>query len=74
MPGDHMRFCIGYAALNDATVDDKNPSPNVNELMDDMAGFSYYCVLDGFSGYYSIELDEKSIPLTAFLTPPGITE
>ena len=71
-PGDDMRFCIGYGALNDATVDDKYPLPNVNELMDNMAGFAYYSILDGFSGYYSIKLDEKSIPLTAFLTPRGI--
>ena len=44
----------------------------MNELMDNMAGFAYYSILDGFSGYYSIKLDEKSIPLTAFLTPRGI--
>ena len=69
--GRHV-ICIGYGALNDATVDDKYPLPNVNELMDNMAGFAYYSILDGFSGYYSIKLDEKSIPLTAFLAPRGI--
>ena len=44
----------------------------MNELMDDMVGFAYYSILDGFSSYYSIELDEKSIPLIAFRTPRGI--
>ena len=68
-PEDDMPFCIGYEALNDANVDDKYPLPDVNELMDNMAGFAYYSILDDFSGYYSIKLEKKSIPLTAFLTP-----
>ena len=59
-------------ALNNSTVDDKYPLPNVNELMDNLASFQYYSVFDEFSGYYSIAMDEKSIPLTAFLTPKGI--
>ena len=37
--GNNMRLCIGYGALNNATVDDKYPLPNVNELMDNLAGF-----------------------------------
>ena len=68
-PQDDMLFCIGCWALNDATVDDKYPLPNVNKLMDDMEIFTYYSILYGFSGYCFIELDEKSIPLTALLTP-----
>ena len=71
-PGDNMRFYIGYGALNDATIEDKLTLPNVNKRMDDMAGLAYYSILDGFSGYYSIQLDGKSISLTAFLTPRGI--
>ena len=59
-------------ALNDTTIDDKYPLPNVNELVDNLAGYNYYSFLDGFSGCYSISLDEASIPLTAFLTPKGI--
>ena len=33
---------------------------------------AYYSILDGFSDYYSIKLNEKSILLTAFLTPRRI--
>ena len=71
-PGDDLRFCVGYTALNAATLTDHYPLPNIDEVLDNLNGFAFYSTFDGFSGYYSIQLDEQSVPLTAFLTPRGI--
>lgn len=46
--GDNLHFCVGFGLLNDATIDDKYLLPNVNELMDNMEGYSFYFILDGF--------------------------
>ena len=70
--GGDLRFCCTYMALNDATVPDRYPLPQIDEVLEDLAGYPLYSTVDGFSGYYSIPLAEESIPLTAFLTPFGI--
>ena len=48
---DTYHFCVGYYALNDASITDGYPLPNVDAVLDAQAGFPYYNVLDGFSGY-----------------------
>lgn len=70
--GGNLHSCIVYGALNDATVDGKHPLPNVDELMDNLAGFQHCSVFDSFSGYRSMKMDERSVPLTSFLTPKVI--
>ena len=57
---DKYRFCVGYCALNDASITDGHPLPNVDAVLDAQAGFPYYSVLDGFSGYYAIPLHPES--------------
>ena len=67
-----FRFCVGYCALNEASITDGYPLPNVDAVLDAQAGFPYYSILDGFSGYYAIPLHPESIALTAFQTPFGV--
>lgn len=62
---------MAYGELNNATVDDKYPLPNINQLVDELVGYEYYSVFDGFSRYWSIWMEGESIPLNAFLTPKG---
>ncbi|XP_059306306.1 uncharacterized protein LOC132057710 [Lycium ferocissimum] len=40
------RFCMDYHKLNTATCKDHFPMPFIDQLLDRLAGRSYYCLLD----------------------------
>ena len=46
-----MRFCIDYRKLNDITVKDDYPIPNMRELIDDVNGSNFFTCLDMPSAY-----------------------
>lgn len=50
---------------------DKYPLPNIEDLLDRLGRSSYFTTLDLASGYHQIEVDEPSIPKTAFSTEDG---
>ena len=61
-------MCIDYQKLNKATKKDHFPLPF---LMERLAKHSFFCFLDGYSGYHqiSIHLDDQS--KTTFTCPYG---
>ena len=48
--GWHM--CIDYRKLNKATRKDHFPLPFIDQVLERLANFSYFCYLDGLSGFY----------------------
>ena len=76
-------MCIDYRKLNSlllpvtpATGTKKGgfalvPLPKINELFALVKGTKYFTALDLRSGYYHINLDEESIPKSAFTTVFG---
>ena len=42
--------CIYYQKLNEATKKDHFPLPFINQILDRLAGQTYFCFLDGYSG------------------------
>uniref|UniRef100_A0A2N9FQF2 RNA-directed DNA polymerase n=1 Tax=Fagus sylvatica TaxID=28930 RepID=A0A2N9FQF2_FAGSY len=50
------RMCIDYRKLNSATRKDHFPLPFIDQILERVAGHEYYCFLDGYSGYYQIEI------------------
>ncbi|KAI5756548.1 hypothetical protein M8J77_025839 [Diaphorina citri] len=65
------RIVIDYRKLNEKTVGDRYPLPNINDLLDKLGRCHYFSTLDLASGFYQIEVDEASIPKTAFSTEHG---
>lgn len=53
------RMCIDYRKQNDATRRDHYPLPFMDQMLKRLAGQSYYCFLDGYSGYNKIVVDPK---------------
>ena len=49
-------------------------TPNIEAILDRLAGKSYFATLDMMMGYHQWKVDEKSIPLTAFVTQTGLYE
>jgi hypothetical protein len=52
-----MANCIDYSKLKAIARKDHFPPPFIDPLVDWLAGYPYYCVLDGYSSYSHIPLD-----------------
>ena len=65
------RFCIDYRKLNDVTVKDSYMIPQVNDLLDTLAGQMYFTTLDLASGYWQVNVAEEHKEKTAFVIPGG---
>lgn len=61
-----FRMVIDYRRLNDITVDDKYPLPNINDLFDKLGKSVYFSTIDLASGYHQIEVEEQDRQKTAF--------
>ena len=46
------QVCIDYRKLNVITCKDHFPLPFIDQMLERLAGHSYYCFLDGYSGYF----------------------
>ena len=66
-----LRVCVDLKKLNAATVRDHYPLPNMDQLLERVAGKEAYSFLDGFSGYNQILIDPADQYKTAFATPWG---
>ncbi|KAI3766148.1 hypothetical protein L2E82_16199 [Cichorium intybus] len=65
------RVCIDYRKLNDATRKDHFPLPFIDQMLERLAGKTYYCFLDGFSRYFQIPIDPLDQEKTTFTCPYG---
>lgn len=65
------RMVVDYRKLNEITLDDKYPLPNINDLFDKLGNSIYFTTLDLASGYHQIEISSSDIPKTAFSTQFG---
>ncbi|CAF2221060.1 unnamed protein product [Rotaria magnacalcarata] len=63
-----LRLAIDYRLLNNLTVKDSFPLPNLNDAVYNLHGSVFLSTLDLTRGYYNVPMDEDSIPLTAFST------
>jgi hypothetical protein len=46
------RMCIDYQKLNKATRTYHFPLPFIDEMLERLANHSFFCYLDGYSGYH----------------------
>lgn len=68
------RMVIDYRALNEKTISDAYPLPNITDILDQLGGAKYFSTLDLASGFHQIPMEEKSKHKTAFSTPFGFFE
>ena len=56
-----LRFCIDLRKLNERTVKDAYSLPRIEDSLDVLNGSCIFTSIDLKSGYWQVELDEKSI-------------
>lgn len=69
-----MRMCIDFRALNELTVKNKSPLPNIEDLFDSLRGAKFFTSLDLKSGFWQIPVKPEDREKTAFMTPFGLFE
>jgi hypothetical protein len=69
---DKSRFCVDYRILNANTENFVFPLPNIDTLLESLAGCAYFSVMDLKSGYHQIRLSKRAQQLMANITPLGV--
>lgn len=65
------RIVIDYRKLNENTVDDKFPIPNIEGILDKLGRAQYFSTIDLAKGFHQILVKEQDREKTAFSTPHG---
>ncbi|CAN6687766.1 unnamed protein product [Malus baccata var. baccata] len=65
------RVCIDYRKLNAMTRKDHFPLPFLDQMLERLAGYQFYCFLDGYSGYNQIVIAPEDQEKTTFTCPFG---
>ena len=60
------RVCIDYRRLNEVTRKDHFPIPFMGQLLERISGEPFYCFLEGYSGYFQIEIATEEQEKTTF--------
>jgi hypothetical protein len=62
---------IDYRTLNDKTIGDAYPLPNITEILEQLGSAKYFSVFDLALGFHQIPMHESDAQKTAFSTPHG---
>lgn len=65
------RLVIDYRKVNEKTVGDAYPQPDVTEILDQLGQSKYFSCIDMVMGYHQIEVAEQDRAITAFSTKEG---
>jgi hypothetical protein len=68
------RMCVDYRSLNEVTIKNKYPLPQIEDLFDQMRGATIFSKIDLRSGYHQLKIRTEDIPKTAFTTRYGLYE
>jgi hypothetical protein len=65
------RICVDFRKLNEITIGDSYPLPNIQDILDKLGRARYFTALDCASGYLQVPIAEEDRCKTAFSTADG---
>lgn len=65
------RIVVDYRKLNEKTVGNAYPLPDITEILDQLGQSKYFSCIDMVMGYHQIELNPGDMDKTAFSTKQG---
>lgn len=65
------RLVVDYRKLNDKTIADRYPIPNISDILDKLGKCQYFTTIDLYSGFHQIEMCKQDIQKTAFSVDNG---
>jgi len=65
------RLVVDFRKLNEKTIEDTYPLPDITQILDQLGQSNYITCLDMVMGYHQIELATGEGPKTAFSTKQG---
>ena len=68
------RFCVDYRKLNNVSVRNAYPLPNIDDIFTHLGNAKFYSCLDLKSGYWQIRMADKDKAKTAFTSHLGLFE
>jgi len=72
--GVDIRLCIDYRVVNGLTRLMVYPMPLVNDLLEDLDKYLWFCSLDMASGFWVVPMTDRARLIMAFITPFGLFE
>ena len=66
-----LRLCIDYRGLNNVTIKDRTPLPNISEMRDRLRDAKVFSKIDLRDGFYNILVAPEDRHKTAFRTRYG---
>lgn len=66
-----FRMVIDYRKINEKTIPDKYPMPEISYVLDQLKGQKYFSTLDLASGFHQIKMRDRDIEKTAFAINNG---
>jgi len=72
--GVDIRLCIDYRLVNGLTQLMVYPMPLVNDLLEDLNKYLWFCSLDMVSGFWVVPMTARARLISAFITPFGLFE
>lgn len=65
------RLVVDFRKLNEKTIDDKYPIPNITDILDKLGKCQYFTTLDLASGFYQVQMHPDDIHKTGFTVENG---
>jgi hypothetical protein len=66
-----IRLCVDFRNLNKSSLKDNYPLPKMDHVLERVVGANKMSMIDGFSGYNQIAMNEQDKKRTSFTTPWG---
>jgi len=66
--------CSSFRKLNDLTIGDSFPLPNITDILDQLKNAKYFSTLDLALGFHQISMHEEHRNKTVFSTPYAIQQ